>query len=199
MAPSGGEQGPCRHLNTVARVKNLLGSRRYSSVRPPATSGVARVSETCRAVLVPYRVTFMIIFSSSSEMCIYESPWYPVNPYVRRTGGSAEQWLVRPRTWSLWRKSRSRECARAAKKTINGFRSSKRSGHSGARGREVDSMREAKEDGEMTDFYSSLSLRRPLPPVTSGRTSRQRAREMKNHKASIQKKRRQSASSRVEL
>ena len=114
MAPSGGEQGPCRHLNTVARVKNLLGSRRYSSwFDPPATSGVARVSETCRAVLVPYRVTFMIIFSSSSEMCIYESPWYPVNPSVRCTGGSAEQWLVRPRTWSLWRKSRSRKCARA--------------------------------------------------------------------------------------
>ena len=86
MAPSGGEQGPCRHLNTVARVKNLLGSRRYSSVRPPTTSGVARVSETCRAVLVPYRVTFMIIFSSSSEMRIYESPWYPVNPSVRCTG-----------------------------------------------------------------------------------------------------------------
>lgn len=164
MAPSGGEQGPCRHLNTVARVKNLLGSRRYSSVRPPATSGVARVSETCRAVLVPYRVTFMIIFSSSSEMCIYESPWYPVNPSVRCTGGSAEQWLVRPRTWSLWRKSRSRECARAAKKTINGFRSSKRSGHSGARGREVDSMREAKEDGDDLASIPHCHCGAPSPP-----------------------------------
>ena len=88
MAPSGCEQGPCRHLNTVARVKNLLGSRRYSSwFDPPATSGVARVSETCRAVLVPYRVTFMIIFSSSSEMCIYESPLVPGKPICALYGG----------------------------------------------------------------------------------------------------------------
>ena len=67
--------------------------------------------------------------------------------------------------------------ARAAKKTINGFRSSKRSGHSGARGREVDSMREAKEDGDDLASIPHCRGGAPSPPPRDQRKDLEAASE----------------------